>query len=403
MININDFLKNVIVPYFDVDGTVMAIESPSSIGNINSTFVIICQNQQGKINKYILQKINTKVFNNPRSLMKNIQGITSFMKQKNPNAEKLELIPLKKPTNGETNLLVYQDFLQENNYWRMYNYISNSISYDVTQSPEIFRQVGRGFAQFHKDLSDYPVNNPEDKLEETIPNFHNTRGRYLNFLDTCKRTKATKRFKNCIQEINYIRTHNHDYSIITELIEEGIIPIRVTHNDTKINNILLDKTTQQVKCVIDLDTVMPGTALYDIGDAVRSGASTVAEDELDLSKVKLNLDLVEAFLNGYLEIMAGELTEQEIKNIPNAIQIITLELAIRFLDDYLNGDQYFIIKDTTRPQLNLERARNQIALARDIELKKDRINDLVTSLTKQYRFNRKLTPKEKNYEKENNN
>ena len=265
----------------------------------------------------------------------------------------------------------------------MYNFIENSMSYDVSKDPEELRKAGIGFAQFHKDLAQFPMS----QLYETIPNFHNTGKRFNDFL-AATRNNPVSRVATCHNEIVEIMNHREEYFLITSLLESGDIPLRVVHNDTKINNVLFDNDTKDFRCIIDLDTIMPGSALYDIGDAIRSGAATSFEDETDLSKVTIDMKLLEAFLNGYLNVMADELTEEEIKNIPNAIKIITLELAMRFLTDYINGDVYFKV-DISRPKLNLERAQNQIKLAKEIEERIPEIEQIVNNIIYSKSFTRR--------------
>lgn len=374
MKKIEKLIEEKILPHFDIDGDFVSISTPSSNGNINNTFVINYINN-GIVSSYVLQRINTTVFKNPFLVMENIKNVTAHIKKKHPNEECLEVISLKqKDFRDQDVMLIHENEYGETSYWRMYNCITNSISYDTSTNPEVFKKVGIAFANFHKDLSDFSMG----ELNETIENFHNTRIRFLDLLSAIK-TGIPERILKSKPEIDYLCKHRHDYSIITELLEEEAIPYRVTHNDTKINNVLMDKVTDEVKCVIDLDTIMPGSALYDIGDAIRSGASSASETEVDLSKVYLDLDLARAFLEGYLENMNGELTKEEINNIPNSILVITLELAMRFLTDYLLGDQYFKVPDDDK-ELNLKRCQNQIALAKDIERKLPILTDIVKSI-----------------------
>ncbi len=373
-------LENI-VKQFQVEGIVKSVTYPSSTGNINNTFVITCETIEGKEKKYILQEINTNVFEEPYKVMENIENVTEHIEKINPEQETLRPIKRKCLNNNVKNN-IYKD--RKNKYWRMYNFVENSISYDVSKDPDVLRKAGIGFAKFHKDLAEFPM----DFLYETIPNFHDTWKRYLAFLASI-RNNPVERVQTCHNEIVDLLSYREDYSLITKLMEEGKVPVRVVHNDTKINNVLFDNDTQEFRCVIDLDTIMPGSVLYDIADAIRSGSATSFEDETDLSKVTIDMNLVEAFLEGYLSIMKDELTDEEIKNIPNAIKIITLELAMRFLTDYINGDVYFKI-DYSRPKLNLERAQNQIKLAKEIENKIPEINQIIERIVSNRDFSRTL-------------
>lgn len=379
----NEFerLENI-AKKFRIEGTIKSISNPSSNGNINNTFVITCNTLDGNERKYILQEINQNVFPNPYKVMENIESVTTHIEKVNPKEEILR--PIKRNFSKQSILPdnIYTD--RKNKCWRMYNFINNSISYDVSKNPEVLRQAGIGFAKFHKDLADYPM----DYLHETIPDFHNTQKRFLDFLAAI-RNNPVERVQHCHNEIVDLLKYREDYSLITDLIKSEEIPLRVVHNDTKINNILFDKDTQDFKCVIDLDTIMPGSVLYDIGDAIRSGAATAFENETDLSKVTINMNLVESFLEGYLSIMKYELTYEEIKNIPNAIKIITLELAMRFLTDYINGDMYFKT-DFNTFKLNLERAQNQIKLAKEIEVKIPEIHQIIDRIVYTKDFSRTL-------------
>lgn len=370
-----------IISEFHTEGIIKSITSPSSNGNINNTFVVTCELSDRQEKKYILQEINTNVFKNPYEVMENIENVTTHIENTNPSQETIR--PLKRNFTKKSVVPdnIYTD--KKGKCWRMYNFIENSMSYDVSKDPEVLRKAGIGFAQFHKDLAQFPMS----QLYETIPNFHNTGKRFNDFL-AATRNNPVSRVATCHNEIVEIMNHREEYFLITSLLESGDIPLRVVHNDTKINNVLFDNDTKDFRCIIDLDTIMPGSALYDIGDAIRSGAATSFEDETDLSKVTIDMKLLEAFLNGYLNVMADELTEEEIKNIPNAIKIITLELAMRFLTDYINGDVYFKV-DISRPKLNLERAQNQIKLAKEIEERIPEIEQIVNNIIYSKSFTRR--------------
>lgn len=229
--------------------------------------------------------------------------------------------------------------------------------------------TGKALGKFQKYLSDFPV----DLLHETIPDFHNTAKRYEEFLQVLKKDPVG-RAKDISAEIDFLMTRGEETSILVDMIESGKLPLRVTHNDTKFNNIMIDNETNEGIAVIDLDTVMPGLSLYDFGDAVRSGASTAEEDETDLSKVNFDLNLFENFTKGYLEEVRDSLTEIEIEYLPFSAKIISLELGMRFLMDYINGDIYFKVNS---PNHNLDRARNQFKLVSDIEDNMDKLKEIV--------------------------
>lgn len=361
--NIIEIVKN-----FNLPGEIIGVDE-NHTGNINKTFIISVKNED-KITKYILQKINTTVFNEPYLLMQNIESVTKYYKKylklHHGDTERgtLSVIRTKKNTN------LYRTPNDE--YYRMYNYVDNAITYDKSESAEMFHNAGVAFGRFVKVLNNYPM----DKLSETIPNFHNSSVRLKDFLRDIKRDPCD-RVKEVLPEIVYIIQRYDELGSIVELLDKGIIPYRVTHNDTKINNVLIDKDTHEAICVIDLDTVMPGSALYDFGDAIRSGASTTVEDEKDLSKVTINMDYYKSFTEAYLSETKDILTETEIEYLPLSCKIITLELAMRFLNDYINGDTYFKCNYETH---NLDRARNQLKLVSEIELKFEEMEKIVRDI-----------------------
>ena len=345
-----------IIENFDIKGDIFNIDVINS-GIINNTYVISV-NDNGKIVKYLLQKINTRAFKEPFKLMKNIENVTKYIK--NNDKDSKEVINVIK-TKDNSPLYVDEDLFSHKEYYRIYNYIDDTISYDVSKNNMVVFNTGKAFGHFGKVLRDYPI----DMLEDTIENFHNTKRRYENFIESCRldpvsRCNATKK------EIDEIVKRRDVCSSITGLLDMNMIPYRVTHNDTKVNNVLMDPKTGEPVAVIDLDTVMKGSGLYDYGDGVRSAASTASEDETDLSKVSINMELFKAYTDGYLSEMAPYLSELEVNNMANSIRVITLELAIRFLDDYLNKDTYF---KTNYESHNLDRARNQLKLVKDIESK----------------------------------
>lgn len=324
-------------------------------GHINGTYFIYDEN--GK--RYVLQRINTSVFKNPDILMENIFGVTSHIRGKlNASGGDARRGTLNFLTTVE-GAKYFRD--EDGSCWRLYDYIGGVVSYQSADSPKLFERVGRAFGHFQMQLADYDTS----KLEETIPDFHNTPVRFNTFCEAV-RNDAASRAREVPDDIQFVLERKTICSYITDRINAGILPLRVTHNDTKLNNILMDKATGTPVCVIDLDTVMPGSVLFDFGDAIRFGASSAAEDETDLTRVFMREDMFEAFARGFIGGLDGSLTDAEILDLPMGAMIITLETGIRFLTDYLNGDTYFRIH---YPKQNLDRARNQFALVRDMEKK----------------------------------
>jgi len=369
-----DELKKI-TSQFNIDGELLDIKCNVS-GNINKTFFATYKMSTGEIKHFIFQKINTTVFKEPYKLMKNITNITDFIDMKAKFSDDNTHPSLKViKTNNNKPLAVILDKNGEKQYYRAYNCIENSISYDVSDDENVVYNTGKAFGHFQKMLIDYPTNN----LEETIADFHNTPKRYKDFLsdvelDVCDRAYDVSR------EITFLIKNAGKIDTITSLLEKGKIPLRVTHNDTKVNNVMMDKNTGEYLTVIDLDTVMLGSSLYDYGDGVRSTASTSLEDEKDLDKVFLNTKLFEAYTRGYLSEMAEYLTEDEVCNMGASIEIITFELGLRFLNDYINGDTYF---KTSYDKHNLVRARNQFKLLSDIINKRTYIDEFILKTYKE--------------------
>ena len=324
-------------------------------GHINSTFLAVFKNGD-TVNKYLVQNINTVVFKNQQALMDNVINVTSFLRKKieedggDPTRETLHFLK------GKDGKYYYQD---GRNCWRIYHFIDNSFTLNMIDSPEVFEDTGRSFGRFQCLLSDYPI----DNLFETIPDFHNTPKRLQNLVDSVKKD-VVGIAAGVQKEINFALERKGDTERALNLLEKGEIPLRVTHNDTKLNNILFDSEPNKGICVIDLDTIMPGLSLYDFGDAIRFGAKTAAEDEADLSKVSVSLDLYESYVKGYLESCASALTKAEIENLAFSAKLMTFECGMRFLTDYLDGDVYF---KTEYPDHNLVRARNQFKMVEEIE------------------------------------
>lgn len=340
-------------------------------GHINDTYIV--ENEP----KYILQRINTSIFESPDEVMSNILSVTEHLRSKiildggNPDRETLTVI------RTIDNKSFYRH--SDGACFRLYKFIENAVSYDIADSPEKMYGAGHAFGKFQKMLSDFPA----DKLYETIKNFHNTPMRFENLEKAVSENKAG-RLDSVKNEIEFAFNRKHYCDVITSEIKRGNIPLRVTHNDTKLNNVMLDKDTGEGVCVIDLDTVMPGSVLYDYGDALRFGASTAAEDEKDLSKVWFDAKMFEAFTEGFLSQLIDSLTENEIKHLVFSIKLMTFECGIRFLTDYLNGDTYFKIHYENQ---NLMRTRTQFKLISDIESKEEEIEsrlEKIINKIKQY-------------------
>ena len=330
-------------------------------GHINDTYLV--ENSQ----RYILQKINTDIFKNPDQLMENIVNVTEFLKKKiienggDPQRETMTVIM----TND--NKPYYQD--EEGHCWRMYNFIEDSTSYDMVRCDDDFYQSAVSFGKFQSLLADYPAHT----LHETIEKFHDTADRFEKFKravqeDVCHRVKDVQK------EIQFVLEREEIAHVLSDLQQKGELPLRVTHNDTKLNNILIDNQTHKGICVIDLDTVMPGLAINDFGDSIRFGASTGAEDEKDLSKIECDMHLFDIYTKGFIEGCQNKLTKKEIECLPLGAKVMTYECGMRFLTDYLQGDVYF---KTAYPTHNLDRCRTQFKLVKDMEEKWDMMNSIV--------------------------
>lgn len=361
-----DIIKN-----FDVRGDIKEL-NPINNGIINTTYVVKTDDK-GNINKYLLQKINTSIFTEPFKLMKNIENVTKYISLN--DSESKDTINVIKAKNGLP-LYVTSDPFSHKEYYRVYNYIDNTISYNKSEKTEIVYNTGKAFGHFCKVLRDYPIND----LEEIIKDFHNTKKRYDKLIETYK-LNPVNRNNRAFKQISEIISREEECSVLVNLLEDDKIPYRVTHNDTKVNNVLMDSVTKEPVAVIDLDTVMKGSGLYDYGDGVRSAASNALEDETNLNNVYINMDMFKAYTDGYLSEMAPYLNEEEILNMANSIKIITLELAIRFLDDYLSGDTYF---KTNYDDHNLDRCKNQLKLVNDIDEKLEEMNSYIKESYNKY-------------------
>ncbi|MDE7341022.1 MAG: aminoglycoside phosphotransferase family protein [Lachnospiraceae bacterium] len=359
------------VEQFAIEGSLVE-RRPYGNGHINDTFLLVYEMPDGMKKQYILQRMNHEIFRNPQQLMENIVNVTEYLREMiisqdgEPERETLNVV---KTRNGEN---YYRD--SGGNYWRMFLFIERTICLEKVESAKDFYDSAVAFGNFQRMLADYPA----EKLHETIPNFHNTPSRFLDFQRAVNADKLG-RAASAKEEIAFASAREKDTSVLTTLLADGQLPLRVTHNDTKLNNILFDEKSRKALCIIDLDTVMPGLSHYDFGDSIRFGASTGEEDEKDLGKVELDLSLYEVFTKGYLEGCGGRLTDQEIEMLPMGAKLMTYECGIRFLADYLEGDIYFKIH---RDGHNLDRARTQFKLVADMEAKWDAMREIVEKYKK---------------------
>ena len=325
-------------------------------GHINVTYLAVTE--RGR--RYILQKINNNTFRDVAGLMENITAVTEFLRTKTDDPR--SVLTLVKTHDGASYLHA------QDAYWRVYDFVEDSICLQLPETDEDFYQSAVGFGTFQQLLTDFPA----AKLHETIPNFHNTPDRYRALLETLERDPM-HRAAQVQPEIEFALARQAEMSAIQNALTAGELPLRVTHNDTKLNNVLLDAKTRKALCVIDLDTVMPGSSLYDFGDSIRFGAATAAEDEKDLSKMEMSLERFRVFTRGYVRACPG-LTAKELELLPMGAKTMTMECGVRFLTDYLDGDHYFAVH---RDGQNLDRARTQFKLVADMAKKWDEMRKIV--------------------------
>lgn len=366
-------MVELILNNYNIKGELLSVEQNNS-GNINKTYIATFLNN-GKTKKYLIQKINTNVFPEPYKLMSNIEKVTKFIKKEqlksgDTSHKTLDVI---KTISGE----LLCEIGENREYYRIYEFIENAIAYNYSTEYKIVKKTGEAFGNFQKLLSNYPMN----QLEETIKDFHNTKKRLQQLYNDIK-IDSKGRALEVAEQIVFILKREDICGLIVDKLKGGEIPLRVTHNDTKVNNVLMNKETNDYLAVIDLDTVMPGSLLYDYGDGIRSTASNAKEDETDLNKVYINLELFRAYTDGYMSEMADEIIEEELALMGESIRIITLELAIRFLNDYINGDTYFKIDYEKH---NLDRAINQLTLVKNIEDNLDYINSYIYESYKKHK------------------
>lgn len=355
---------NLVLKRFGIKGDFRGYRTYTN-GNINSTFELTVFDKEIKI--FILQKINKYVFKNPEQVMENIVRVTDYMRENYKGEESVDRMVLKFYKDIETNKPYFIDENEE--YWRCYEFIDNSVTYDICFNEELIFESGKAFGKFQKMLNDFDANT----LYETIPNFHNTVKRYTDLFHAIIDDEKS-RVRSVKNELTYLIDNRAEAENLCSMLNNNEIPLRVTHNDTKCNNVLFDIDSGKSLAVIDLDTVMPGVMAYDFGDAVRSVCSLTGEDERDLSKVCFDLNRFEAFSKGFLSELKNNLSVGEIKSLSLAPYAITCELASRFLEDYLRGDKYFKIN---YPEHNLDRAKCQIALAKDIKKKEVEILETI--------------------------
>ena len=343
--------------------------TPCGNGNINVTIWV--KTSDG--NEYLLQKVNTYVFKKPYELMQNIHNVTHHL------AAKIEA----KGGDFERGTL---NFIQSDNgkycyhdhenhaFWRVYHFVSGAAAYDSAQREGMLYDAAKAFGKFQRQLEDFPA----ETLNETIPNFHHTLRRYEAFEEAVAKD-SVGRAASMKEEIEVLRRFAPYASLIVDGLADGTIPTRVTHNDTKLNNILFDEQSGKPICVIDLDTIMPGSLLYDFGDAIRFAANNTAEDDADFNQVWLRLDRYEEYVSGFLAGVKDTITPKEIALLPESVLIMTYELALRFITDYLDGDMYFKLR---YPEHNLVRTRNQIRLTEDIESKLEEMRAITAKYVK---------------------
>ena len=344
---------------------------PYGCGHINETYAVRVT-ENGQPVRYILQCMNPTIFSQPDRLMDNVGRVTAHVRAKvleeggDPGRNALTVVPTRE---GK---LMYTD--DDGNNWRVYVFIENATSYQSIENPQDFYAAARAFGHFQKQLADFDASS----LYEVIPNFHNTPARFELFEEALEED-IKGRAEDVLREIEFVQARKKPMSRLVKMLENGELPLRVTHNDTKLNNVMVDDKTGEGICIIDLDTVMPGLSLYDFGDSIRFGASTAAEDEKDLSQVEMSLELFEIYAKGFLEEVGSSLTQKEIEMLPWSAVTMTFECGMRFLTDYLQGDTYFRIH---YPDQNLDRCRTQFKLVADMEEKMPQMEEIVRRVSK---------------------
>ena len=350
-----DEKKQAILAEFQLDGTADDCQRYGQ-GHINETYLAVTDSGR----RYILQKISRTAFPNVEELMENIEGVTEFLRRKNTDPR--AAMHIVKTNGGKT---YYQCGVD---CWRVYDFVEGTVSLQAPETDRDFYESAVGFGRFISQLADYPA----ATLYEPIPKFHNTPNRYRIFTDVLKRDPMG-RAKNVEREIAFALEHQEEMTALQSMLDRGELPLRVTHNDTKLNNVLLDEKTHEAVCVIDLDTVMPGLAAYDFGDSIRFGAASAAEDERNLDLMTVDLGKYETYVQGFVSACRG-LTEAEFDSLALGAKTMTMECGVRFLTDYLDGDHYFAIH---REGHNLDRARTQFRLVSEMTKKWDEMRRIV--------------------------
>lgn len=366
----NEKILTEVISAYDLPKTLMGAVRYGS-GHINDTYCLVCQPQEGKAIRFILQGLSVAAFPRQDELMENFIGVTSHLRKKIEAAggdvmrETLNLVPTR---DGKP---YYTD--STGRVWRVTHYVESTVCLQKA-TPDLFEASARAFGRFQWLLADYPA----ETLHETIVNFHNTEDRFAKFLAALEADKLG-RAKDVAEEVKFAMDRKADCSVAVNALREGKLPLRVTHNDTKLNNVLIDEDSQEGMCIIDLDTTMPGLSIYDFGDSIRFGANHSAEDEKDLSKVNFDIELYKRYTRGFLEGAKGGLTQTELEYLPWGAKLMTLECGIRFLTDYLDGDNYFHIH---YPEQNLDRCRTQFKLVADMEAQWDEMHEIVKEIAK---------------------
>ena len=355
---------------FALEGKYLRYEVLNS-GHINSTYRVYFF-RGGEEKDYIIQKVNTYVFTEPEKVMENISAVTEFIRAKikaTGVTAKRSVLHYSKTEHDE-----YHTTMPDGGFWRCCRFIDGSVSFTQTDDLKIIEESGKAFGEFQNYLAQFDAS----KLTETIARFHDTPNRFANFKAALEKDEFN-RAKDCQKEIEFVLSHENTYGIAMQGLKDGSLPLRVTHNDTKLNNILMDDKTGKARAVIDLDTIMPGSMLFDFGDSIRFGASTAAEDEKDLSKVHFDINLFKAYAEGYCGAVKDSITKREAELLPYGSYLMTIECGMRFLTDYLSGDTYFATKYEGH---NLVRCRTQIQLAAEMEAQFEQMSAIIKEILK---------------------
>lgn len=370
----NDNELNEIFAEYEFDMDDYIGKKPISVGHINTTYTLYFDNGY-RVKRYLLQQINVDVFKNPDELMENIENVTIYARDKirfmpfdNKKNRFIRIYPTK---NNKTFIKTKQ-----NQFYRVYHYIEGAKSFNISDNKEVFINAGKAIGTFQNLLSSYPA----DTLHETIKDFHNTPKRLKTFEETIRKYKNTERYKNCLPEVNFFLLNGDIAFSIHSLLESKEMPLRVTHNDTKLNNILFHHSDLSFLCLCDLDTIMPGSICYDFGDFVRSGCNMGEEDAQDLSQVSFNKEMFKAFAYGYLSCVHQSITPIELSHLTQGAIVMCYECGMRFLTDYLQGSHYFKI---AYPEHNLIRCRTQIKMAEQILACKEELDQIIFQLSEQ--------------------